>query len=205
MAALDLKKEFKDLYNPSSKEVTFVDVPAVNFIKADGAGDPNHSQEFQDAVGLLFSLSYTLKFMIKKADPAMEYAVMPLEGLWWADDMDAFDISRDKERWQWTLMIRQPDFITEEHYRRAAEEVRTKKKLPGVEKTRFELYHEGPAAQIMHIGPFSTEGPTVARIHKAIGDRGGQISGLHHEIYLSDFRKADPEKLKTVVRQPYSL
>lgn len=203
MPALDLKKELKHLYNPSSKEITFVDVPTMNFIKVDGAGDPNTSQEFQDAIGVIFSLSYTLKFKIKKAEPTKEYAVMPMEGLWWSEDMSSFDMALNKALWKWTVMIMQPEFVTSDLFDQAVEEVRKKKDLPGLAKARFESYHEGPSAQIMHIGPFSTEGPTVAKIHEAIHNNGARISGLHHEIYLNDFRKVSPEKMKTVVRQPY--
>jgi hypothetical protein len=202
MAKIDYKKELKHLYNPSAKELSFVDVPAMNFIQVDGEGDPNTSEQFQGAMNILFSLSFTLKFMVKKLDTSVDYGVMPPEGLWWTDDMQNFDMNR-KELWKWRLMIMQPDVVTPTLFTEALETVRKKKNLSGLEKARFEAYHEGPSAQIMHIGPFSTEGPTVAKIHEAIHQAGHELSGLHHEIYLNDFRKASPERLKTVIRQPY--
>lgn len=202
MAKIDYKKDLKHLYNPSAKEVSFVDISAMNFIRIDGEGDPNTSEQFQEAMNILFSLSYTLKFMVKKLDPSLDYGVMPPEGLWWTDDMNNFDMNR-KELWKWRLMIMQPEVVTPKLYVEAVETIQKKKHLPGLGKARFDSYAEGPAAQIMHHGPFSTEGPTVAKIHEVIHQSGHELYGLHHEIYLNDFRKASPERLKTIIRQPY--
>jgi hypothetical protein len=195
---IDLKKELKTLYNPSAKEVSFVEVPDMNFIMIDGEGAPS-SQQYMDAVQTLYPVAYALKFIIKKGR-GVDYGVMPLEGLWWMDDMSQFSVER-KDEWKWTAMIMQPKYVTEADYKAALEQVK-KKNLPAISKVRFEVYREGKAAQIMHIGPFSTEGPNVQKIHEAIKAEGHQLSGKHHEIYLGDPRKTAPEKLKTVLRQP---
>ena len=174
----------------------------MNFIMLDGAGDPNNSKEFSNGVEVLFSLSYNLKFMVKKGEIGIDYGVMPLEGLWWAEDMSEFDINK-KEDWFWTLMIMQPEFITEDMYHEAVSEIRKKKDPVSLDKARFEKYSEGKAAQIMHIGPFSEEGPTIEKVHNYITDNKFKRKGKHHEIYLSDIRKAAPENWKTIIRQPY--
>lgn len=201
MAKIDYKKELKHLYQPSVKKVEVADVPQMNFLMIDGQGDPNTSQTFQDAVEALYSLAYTLKFMIKKADVGIDYGVMPLEGLWWVDDMTRFSIEK-KNEWKWTLMIMQPELITRELFEEAVEEVRKKKNPVALSKIRFESFSEGKAAQIMYIGPFSEEGPTIEKIHTYIKENGYTLSGKHHEIYISDMRKTAPEKLKTIIRQP---
>ncbi len=201
MQKIDLRKEWKHLYKPSPKKVEIVDVPQMNFLMIDGRGDPNTSQEFQEAVEALFGVSYTAKFMVKKGETAVDYSVMPLEGLWWMDDMAEFSIDR-KHEWKWTTMIMQPEYVSADFLQAAMAQVEKKKNPAALSKLRFESYHEGESAQIMHIGPFAEEGPTIAKIHQFIEDNGYALSGKHHEIYLSDFRKAAPEKLKTVIRQP---
>jgi hypothetical protein len=197
----DFKKKFKYLYAPSAKKAEFINVPEMNFIKIDGKGDPNSSQEFQDAIEALYALSYTLKFMIKKSDAEKDYVVSPLEGLWWVEDMNKFSI-KNKDAWFWTLMIMQPEYVTQKNYETAVIEVRRKKNPTALSKARFETYNEGESAQIMHIGPFDREEPTINNLHAFIEESGKEKRGRHHEIYLSDFRKADPEKLKTIIRQP---
>jgi len=201
MNKVDFKKELKALYRPSAGKVVQVDVPPMNFLMIDGAGDPNTSRPFADAVAALFSVSYTLKFMVKKGPQAVDYGVMPLEGLWWADDMSAFAMG-DKSRWQWTTMIMQPRFVTVNLFAAALAEVVKKKKLAALSQMRFERFTEGSAVQTMHIGPFSEEGPAIRRVHEYIAGLGRRLSGKHHEIYLSDIRKAAPEKWKTIIRQP---
>ena len=203
MTQIDLRKELKHLYNPSAKEVTIVEVPRMNFLMIDGQGDPNTSQEYKDAVEALFSLSYTLKFMTKKTN-AVDYAVMPLEGLWWVDDMSRFS-AKNKNAWKWTSMIMQPEQITKDSVAKALEEIKKKKKLPALSRIRFESFHEGKSAQILYIGPFSDEGPTIQKIHEIIRKNEGTLEGKHHEIYLSDPRKVAPERMKTILRQPMKL
>lgn len=200
---IDFKKELKHLYNPSAKEVVIVDVPKMNFLMVDGAGDPNTSQEFKDAVETLYAVSYTLKFMIKKGGTAIDYGIMPLEGLWWADDMSKFSIEgMDKDSWKWTLMIMQPKYVTKDMFSKALEQVKKKKNLLSLSEIRFESFHEGLSAQILYIGPYSEEHTTIEKIHAFIKEKEYELSGKHHEIYLSDPRKTAPEKLKTILRQP---
>ena len=199
---VDLRKELKHLYAPSAKEVLAVNVPKMNFLMIYGMGDPNTSQEYKDAVEALFSLSYAIKFMIKK-EKSIDYAVMPLEGLWWVDDMTRFSVE-NKNEWKWTSLIMQPEYVTKEIVNEALNETRKKKNLPALSKIRFEAFSEGPSAQIMHIGPFSAEGPTIEKIRNFIKKQGYKLSGKHHEIYLSDPRKSAPEKMKNVLRQPMS-
>ena len=204
MKTLDLKKQFKHLYQPSAKQFSIVDVPPLNFLMIDGTGDPNTSADFQAATEALYALSYTLKFGVKQGkygDTGYDYPVMALEGLWWADDMTRFGVT-PKSDWYWTIMIMQPDVITPAMVEAARADVAKKKNPTALSKVRFEQYHEGPSAQIMYFGPFKDEGPTIARLHEFIESGGHQLRGRHHEIYLSDFRRTAPEKLKTVIRQP---
>ena len=201
MEKIDFKKQMKHLYQPSAKEVVVVDVPKMNFLMVDGKGDPNTDQSYAEAIEALYAVSYALKFMVKKGPMAIDYGVMPLEGLWWAEDMSAFTTA-DKSDWMWTMMIMQPEFISSEMVEKAFRDVEKKKNPIALSKLRFEAYAEGKAAQIMHIGPFTEEGPTVEKVHQFI-DAIGERRGKHHEIYLSDIRKADPAKWKTVIRQPF--
>lgn len=201
MKKLDWKKELRHLYQPSTKEVMQVDVPAMNFLMIDGKGDPNTSKEYAAAIEALFSVAYTIKFMVKKSALVIDYGVMPLEGLWWADDMSTFT-TEDKSNWLWTAMVAQPPFVTQEMVNVAIAEVTKKKNPTAITKLRFEMFTEGKSAQIMHIGPFSEEGPNIAKVHHYIAENGRKLYGKHHEIYLSDIRKADPAKWKTVIRQP---
>lgn len=201
MKKLDLRKELAHLYAPSAKAVTRVDVPPMSFLMVDGQGDPN-GPAFAEAVEALFALSYTIKFAVKKSPLATDYGVMPLEGLWWADDPSAFRVGGDHSAWRWTAMIMQPDLVTAELVEATRAEVARKKRPAALERLRFERFEEGIAAQTMHVGPFSEEGPTIERVHRFIEESGARPVGRHHEIYLSDIRRADPAKWKTVIRQP---
>ena len=203
MEKIDLKKELKHLYTTSATAFSFVDVIPMNFIMIDGSGDPNKAKEYQDAIEALYSISYTIKFMVKK-EKEIDYGVMPLESLWWTDDMSQFSAT-NKDIWKWTAMIMQPKYVTEAFFRDALIQVEKKKKLPALPRARFQSFHEGLSAQIMHIGPFSAEGPTIEKLHRFIKDNAYIFDGLvrnHHEIYLSDIRKSAPEKWKTIIRQP---
>jgi hypothetical protein len=204
MPAIDLKKDLKEFYNPSAKAVSLVDVPAMNFVMMDGRGAPG-SPQFQQAVEALYSVSYTIKFAKKKRE-GVEYPVMALEGLWWAEDMAAFDPNTgDRDSWKWTLLMMQPEFISKVDFESGREAASQKKPNLLTKVVRLESFREGPSAQIMHIGPFAQEGPNVQKLHQKISELGGRLSGKHHEIYLSDFRKVDPSKMKTVLRQPYVM
>ncbi len=198
---LDLKKELKSFYNPSAKEAATVDVPPFNFLMIDGAGDPNTAPEYVQAVEALYGVAYNLKFALKKGEMEIDYPVMPLEGLWWADDPSAFTLER-KGDWYWTMMILQPECVTQALVAEAVERVAAKKSVPAASKLRLESFHEGLAAQILHIGPWAAEGPTIARLHQYIVENGCCSAGKHHEIYLGDPRRTAPDKLKTIVRQP---
>jgi hypothetical protein len=203
MTKVDLKKELKHLYSPSVKESSLVDVPSMHFVMIDGTGDPNTSKEYHEAIEALYSISYTAKFMIKK-EKSIDYSVMPLEGLWWADDMDRF-ISADKDNWKWTAMIMQPEFVSEDLFQTVCLQAVKKKDLPALSKARFQSFSEGLSAQIMYLGPYSAEGPTIEKLHRFIIDQGHRFDGLvgkHHEIYLGDPRRTAPEKLRTIIRQP---
>ncbi len=199
MSKIDLKKELKQLYGVSAKAPVEVTVPPLRYLMIDGKGDPNNSQSYAEAVEALFSVSYTAKFMVKKRTQGSDYAVMPLEGLWWADDLNAFT-ANDRAQWQWTMMILQPDFVSDATIDTAIAEVKRKKQLPGLKRLRLDTYEEGRCAQILHIGPFTEEGPTIARLHDFITSRSA-LRGKHHEIYLSDIRRAAPAKWKTIIRQ----
>lgn len=202
MAKKDLNKEMQELYFPPSKEPVVVKVPEMNFLMVDGKGDPNSSKAFQEAIGALYSLSYTMKFMLKFSPKKIDYVVMPLEALWWSDNKDDF-LTANRDAWKWTAMIMQPHHGTKNLLVKAKEEiVRKKKEVPGLDRVRFEPFEEGLSAQIMHIGPYSTEKPTIERLHKFVEDSEHKLTGKHHEIYMSDPRRAKPEKLKTVIRHP---
>ncbi len=199
---VDFKREYKELYK-AGRDPSFVDVPELAFLMVDGHGDPNTAAEYRQAVEALYTVSYSLKFAIKRAGDGFDYGVMPLEGLWWAPDMSDFT-SQKKSDWDWTAMIMQPDEVTQDRLEDALASATAKKSLPAAAKLRLERFREGPAAQVMHIGPYSAEGPTIERLHEFIAESGRTLRGKHHEIYLGDPRRSAPEKLKTVVRQPVS-
>jgi hypothetical protein len=204
MEKVDVKKELKNLYNPSAKEISFVDVPAMNFVMIDGSGDPNKAKEYQEAIEALYSISYTIKFTVKK-EQGIDYGVMPLESLWWTDDMSLFSPT-NKDIWRWTAMIMQPQYVTRALFDAALQQVKKKKNLAILSRAGFQSFHEGNSAQILYIGPYADEGPTIERIHNLIKSKGYTFDGLlqkHHEIYLSDFRRTAPDKLKTIIRQPF--
>ncbi len=203
MSKIDLKKNLQHLYTASPKEIAIVDVPPLHFLMAEGKGDPNTAPAFQHATETLFRLSYTLKFMLKK-EQALDYTVMPLEGLWCADELTAFAEER-KAEWQWTLMIQQPGFVTRENVAAAMELAQNKKNASPLYDTTFGRFAEGLSAQLLYVGPYSDEAPTIARLHTFIKEKGYHFGGKHHEIYLSDPRRTAPEKLKTILRQPISL
>ncbi|MFH1498380.1 MAG: GyrI-like domain-containing protein [Verrucomicrobiota bacterium] len=200
MPRLDLKKQLKAFYAASAKEVRSVDVPPMRYLMVDGRGDPNTAPEYVQAVEALFTVSYATKFAVKRGPLAVDYGVMPLEGLWWADDHAVFS-ANDRTRWQWTMMIHQPALVPDEVIHTAMADAAKRKALPALPRLRLETFTEGLCAQVLHVGPFSEEGPTIERLHAFIADRGA-LSGKHHEIYLSDVRRAAPERWKTIIRQP---
>lgn len=201
MEKLDLKKQWKHLYQPPPEKITVVNVPPLTYLMVDGEGDPNKSKAFEQAVEALYSLSYTLKFLLKKSPRAIDYGVMPLECLWWADDPRVF-MQTDKSAWKWTAMILQPEFIARTDVDAAFDEVRRKKNPAALDRVRLETLDEGECVQTLYFGPFSEEGPTIQHMHDAIHAAGKNLHGKHHEIYLSDPRRTAPAKLRTILRQP---
>jgi hypothetical protein len=199
MKTIDLKKLLKPVYTASATKPVIIDVPPMNALMVDGTGDPN-SPAFQEAVGSLYGVAYTLKFTFKKGK-AVDYPVMALEGLWCADDPSVFTSGR-RDEWKWTLFIVLPDVVTGKDVAAAVAAVKKKAKFPRFPEIRFERFAEGRAAQIMHIGPYAAEGPTIERLHRFVEEQGYRLRGWHHEIYLGDPRRSAPEKLRTILRHP---
>jgi hypothetical protein len=186
-----------ELYGASSKEPSIIDVPELQFLMVDGRGDPNQPGAFQDAIQALYSLSYGAKFMLKKE--GIEFRVSPLEGIW--GSVGGLNPNK-KTPWRWTAMIMQPAAVTPSVLEKVRAEAMRKKPLPALPKVRLETFREGLSAQIMHVGPYSAEAPTIARLHEFIKKEGYRPAGKHHEIYLGDPRRSAPERLRTLVRQP---
>lgn len=204
MTKVDYKKKLKEFYSGKVGRPAVVTVPKMNFLMVDGKGDPNTSQEYIDAIQALYPVAYTLKYLSKNKY-GQDYGVMPLEGLWWTENMSDFSES-DKNKWQWTAMIMQPEEVTEARFQEALALVRQRKLPKSLEKVRFETYDEGRAAQVLYIGPYSNEGETILKLHDFIKEQGGVLQESikhHHEIYLNDARRTDPSKLKTIIRQPF--
>ena len=196
---IDYQRELHELYAPG-RDPVIVEVPEFSFLMIDGHGDPNTAAEYREAIEALYAVAYTVKFTHKLAD-GIDFTVMPLEGLWWAADPSAF-MTGDKSSWSWTMMIMQPDPVSAAVVEQACAKAAAKKPLPAIERLRFERFAEGRAAQLMYVGPYAEEGPTIARLHAFIAEQGYALAGKHHEIYLGDPRRTAPETLRTVVRQP---
>lgn len=205
MDKLDLRRQYKHLYQPSAKKVELVEVPAFQFAMIDGEIEPGHgpgnSPAFKQALEALYGISYTLKFTskLRKEDP-IDYTVMALEGLWWVE-VGSFDI-RKADNWRWTVMIMQPDHINADMFQDGLEQLRKKKPNPATDKLRLETFNEGLSIQIMHIGPYADEPATIDKMDAFAEEHGYRMRGKHHEIYLGDPLRADPAKLKTVLRHP---
>jgi hypothetical protein len=195
----DLRQQYKALYTASSKQAVLVETPTLNYLMIDGRGDPNTAPEYQQALEALYSLSYTLKFHFRRALQAIDYPVMPLEGLWSVADLREL---ANRDKWQWTMMIMQPEWVTQELLTDIAAVVTRKNPLPSLTRVRLEPYTEGLAAQILHIGPYDAEWPTIERLHQFVHENSYELHGKHHEIYLSDPRRAAPDKWKTILRHP---
>ena len=198
---VDLKKTL-DAYQAQRGRFRLVDVPDQQYLMVDGRGDPNTSPDWADAVSALYPVAYGVKFASKR-DLGRDYVVMPLEGLWWADDMDTFTAARDKSRWDWTMMIMVPDWIGPQIVEAAVERAGAKDLPARLADVRFETLAEGRCAQTLHVGSFDDEAPVLARMHEEfVPGNGLRMVGKHHEIYLSDPRRTAPEKLRTILRQP---
>lgn len=206
MQTLNLKQDYKPLFTASSRSPKLVDVPCLNYLRIDGAIEPGHgpsdSPLFNENIQALYSAAYTLKFMLKKrAENPVDYPVMALEGLWWVED-GCFDINI-KDNWFYTIQIMQPDLITPELLAEALASVRKKKgDSEALARLRLEPFHEGSSVQMMHIGPYSKEPETMIKIDTFIEAEGLRKTGHHHEIYIGDPMRSDPEKLRTILRHP---
>jgi hypothetical protein len=201
MTRYDVKRELKQCYAPRNRDWELVDVPAQRFIAVDGSGDPNTSAAYARAVEALYTVAYTIKFAGKR-DLGRDFVVGPLEGLWWSDRPEVFT-ARDKDAWQWRMLISQPDWITEDFVNEAKKAALAKKGLPTIEDVRYEPMHEGLCAQVLHIGPYDDEGPILAKLHNEyLAANNLRMTGHHHEVYLGDPRRAAPDKLRTILRQP---
>jgi hypothetical protein len=203
MVKFDFKKHYKVLYNAAPGEIRFVQVPSLQFLMVDGVGDPGTAPAFAEAIEALYSVSYTLKFMLKKGDSPLDYVVPPLESLWWAENYDVFrPETMDRDAWQWTLMIPQPEAVTGELALEAARQASAKKKLAALPRLRLAEFEEGLSVQLLHTGPYAEEAASIEGMHLFIKKNGCEFNGKHHEIYLNDPRRTQPEKLKTILRQP---
>lgn len=208
MKKLDLKKQLKPLYNPSAKEVSVIKVPRFNFIMVDGTIPANtpvaEAPDYLGALETLYGLAYTIKFMCKlRKKDAVDFPVMPLEGLWWTKNSHKSFAVSHTEDWYFTAMIMQPEPVTKAIFTEARQQLRARKNPVRLDEARFESFVEGLSLQIMHLGPYSTEPATIQRMVAFANENGYIAQGKHHEIYLGDPRRTKPEKLKTVLRHPH--
>ena len=200
-----MKTDFKktlDSYRAKAGEFRTIEVAPAQYLMVDGHGDPNDSEEFTAAITALYPIAYKLKFASKR-ELDRDYVVPPLEGLWWSSDMDSFTTARDRSKWDWTLMIMTPEWITAEMFDAAVDAAASSADRSLLERVRFETLDEGLCVQTLHIGSFDDEGPVLEAMHsQVIPERGLAMTGRHHEIYLSDFRRVEPAKQRTILRQP---
>jgi len=199
---ISLTQEWKSIYQPSAKAPVIVEVPPANYLMIDGSGNPNNNPQFQAAIKTIYPLAYSIKFAVRKKSD-IDYGVMPLEGLYWGTPKEMTHFTEDdKERWFWTLMILQPQWVSHELFEEQLLDVKRKKQPPLIDEIRFENFAEGLVTTIMHIGPFDTEEANVLRMNQLAFDQGYALVGKHHEIYLNDFTRTAADKLKTVLRHP---
>ncbi|MDQ0612579.1 hypothetical protein QF046_000220 [Microbacterium sp. W4I4] len=200
-AKVDFKRSL-DCYRAPRDDFRVVDVPDLQYLMIDGHGDPNTSPSYSDALAALYPVAYRLKFL-SKTELGRDYVVPPLEGLWWAEDMDSFTVARDKSQWDWTMMLLVPDWLDDAHVREAVDRAVAKSRPARLDDIRVETLSEGRCVQTLHIGPYDDEAPVLERMHGAfIPHNDLRVTGRHHEIYLSDARRTAPEKLRTILRQP---
>ncbi|WP_421014695.1 GyrI-like domain-containing protein [Glutamicibacter creatinolyticus] len=199
-AKVDFKRQI-EAYRAPRGRVQRIAVPALQYLMIDGHGDPNTSPRFAQGIGALFPLAYKLKFHSKN-ELRRDYVVMPLEGLWWAEDMGAFTVRRDKSQWLWTLMTMVPDWIDASLLDLARQQIGASGASPLLDQVRLERLEEGTCLQTLHVGSFDDEGGVMGQLHAHAADAGLRLTGRHHEIYLSDIRRSAPDKLRTILRQP---
>lgn len=201
MTKYDIKRDPKYHYGAKNRTWGLVEVPLQQFIAVEGHGNPNTSADYTAAVEALFTVAYTIKFDSKQ-NLGKDFAVGPLEGLWWADDPSVF-VTRDKAAWSWRLMISQPDWVDVAMIERARETAASKKDSPAIADVHHHALEEGICAQLLHIGSYDDEAPVLYDLHhRFVPENGLRLWGLHHEIYLSDPRRTAPDRLRTILRQP---
>ena len=198
---LDLRKQFEYLYTASPDVSRLVEVPPLQYLMVNGAGDPNTSVAFQLAVESLYAVAYRLKFALRRGDLPVDYPVMPLEGLWWADDSSAFRFER-RDEWKWTLMTMVPDLVSPGSFVQTIAELEKKRPLALLGQVRLESLCEGTCAQTLHVGPYAAEPASIARLHAYVVERQCDLRGRHHEIYLNDPKRTPPAELRTILRHP---
>ncbi len=197
----DFKKQISTYTAPRGR-FELVTVPVLQFLMIDGHGDPNASDAYRDAVTTIYPVAYALKFL-SKGDLGRDYTVMPLEALWWSEDMASFTSARDASQWDWTVMIMVPEWTTPDQFGTARRTVARKGGAPALDALRLETLDEGLAVQTLHVGAYHTEGPVLAALHgEFLPSHALRETGKHHEVYLSDARRTAPEKLRTILRQP---
>lgn len=199
---MDYRRELGELYE-AREDPTLIEVPSIDYLAIDGHGDPNGSAPFRRAVDALCAVAYALKFKVRALPDGVDFAVMPLEGLWWIPNARVWDFD-DKSDWDWTLMLAQPAIVTEELVADTLKAVRARRRMKALDLVRFEPFEEGTCAQLLHRGPFSAERPTLERLYDFIRREGSMPVGKHHEIYLTDPQRTAPERMRTIIRQPVS-
>ncbi|MHC1726460.1 MAG: GyrI-like domain-containing protein [Syntrophobacteraceae bacterium] len=202
MSKIDFKKDFKAWYKAPENGFVFVELPPVQYLMIDGAGDPNSVPEFQSAVETLYGVAYTIKFSAKKAGVGPEYSIPPLDGLWWCEGMQGCFDPENRSLWRWSLMLIQPHHVNGAMVLAAAEQLTAKGKQGPFGGLRLQSLEEGLCVQTLHVGPYCDEAPRITAMHRYVEDVGYLLHGKHHEIYLSDPRRTSPEKLKTILRNP---
>jgi len=201
MEKIDYKKKLANFYSVRKNKIIIEDVPSMNYLMIDGEGDPNTSIDYKNAIEALFALSYAIKFFVKKGNQQVDYGVMPLESQWWTDNMAEFSTS-NKFLWKWTASIMQPEIVTREIFEECLKEVSKKKDLPALSRIVFGSCTDGLCAQLLYIGPYSDETPTIEKLHAFVKAEGYSLAGKHREIYLNDPRRTAEDRLKTIIRQP---
>lgn len=196
----DLRRTHPDVWR-ARDEPELVVVPPIRYLMVDGTGDPRTVPAYTAAVQTLYAVSYGVRGIVK-ASGGEPWTVMPLEGLWWADDLTTFTARAERDDWRWTMLIAQHDGVTDDLVTEALAIAVGKGKTPAADLLRYEVLDEGECVQVLHRGPYSAEGPAIERLHAFAADAGRALRGRHHEVYLSDPRRVAPERMRTILRQP---